>query len=66
MYARIIDRSVYHIDCVSYETAFECDHDEEGWYVELSFSDGNHDVTDPMKQKRMLVMFLTTTHRKSN
>jgi len=51
MYARIIDRSVYRIDYVSYETAFECDHDEEGWYIELSFSDGNYDVYGPYKTK---------------
>ena len=51
MYASIIDRSVYYIDEYAYETTFECDHDEEGWYVELSFSDGGYDVYGPYHSK---------------
>ena len=47
----IIDRSVYYIDEYAYETTFECDHDEEGWYVELSFSDGGYDVYGPYHSK---------------
>lgn len=43
MYAQIIDKNVYHTD----ETTFACDHDEQGWYVELSFSDGGYDVYGP-------------------
>jgi len=51
MYTRVIDTNVYHIDEVFYETEFECDHDEEGWYVEVSFSDGGYDVYGPYKSK---------------
>ncbi len=47
MYAQIIDKNVYHTDEISYGTSFECDHDEQGWYVELSFSDGGYDVYGP-------------------
>ena len=51
MYTRVIGKNVYHIDEISYETQFDCDHDEEGWYVELSFSDGGYDVYGPYKSK---------------
>ena len=40
----VIERTVYYVDHFEYETQFECDHDEEGWYVELSYSDGGFDV----------------------
>lgn len=50
MYTRVIDRNVYYIDD-AYETQFECDHDEEGWYVELSFSDGGYDIFGPYHTK---------------
>ncbi len=43
MYAKIIERNVYHLD----KTTFECDHDEQGCYVELSFSDVGYDVYGP-------------------
>lgn len=51
MYTRVIDRSIYYIDDDAYETQFECDHDEEGWYVELSFSDGGYDIFGPYNTK---------------
>lgn len=51
MYTRVIDRSVYYVDDFGYQTAFECDHEEEGWYVELSFSDGGYDVYGPYHSK---------------
>jgi len=51
MYTRVIDRSVYYVDEYAYETQMDCDHDEEGWYVELSFSDGGYDVYGPYHSK---------------
>ena len=47
----VIKRSVYYVDQFAYETQFECHHNEEGWYVELSYSDGGHDVYGPYNSK---------------
>ena len=47
----VIERTVYYVDHFEYETQFECDHDEEGWYVELSYSDGGFDVYGPYNSK---------------
>ena len=47
----IVDRSVYYVEEITYQSTFECDHDEEGWYVELSFSDGGYDVYGPYHSK---------------
>lgn len=48
----IIDKKVFY---VSYEDIFEKnyeeDYDEEGWYVEVSFNDGNYDIFGPFKSK---------------
>jgi len=47
----IVDKLIYYIDEYAYESAFNCDHEEEGWYVELSYSDGGLDVYGPYHSK---------------
>ncbi len=48
----IIDKKVFY---VSYEdlinNSYEEKYDEEGWYVEVSFSDGNYDIFGPFRNK---------------
>ena len=51
MYTRIVDRNVYYVDEEPYNSNIKCVHTEQGWYVELSFSDGGHDVYGPYYSK---------------
>jgi hypothetical protein len=48
----IIDKKVFYISHKDLNNnSYKEQYDEDGWYVEVSFSDGNYDIFGPFKNK---------------